>query len=195
MLSAAWSVGALAAPVTLNLDGTLGSGSLSIHQDFIGAPFSGTLEFDLNDRQVRGSDSSPFYELTSWSILFEGMNGNSILLESSGEALDDGLLLLNSVSDEVLLEIDEDINMGGSTNLDRTLRLFFDPQLNITVDTTFEELGSLQFLAPSSLLQFSTSQGPMTVASANLTAIPIPAAVWLFGSALGLLGWARRKQA
>ncbi|TFG82152.1 MAG: VPLPA-CTERM sorting domain-containing protein, partial [Chromatiales bacterium] len=30
---------------------------------------------------------------------------------------------------------------------------------------------------------------------ANLDTIPVPAAVWLMGSALGLLGFARRKKA
>jgi len=34
------------------------------------------------------------------------------------------------------------------------------------------------------------NQGSVTV-----SAVPVPAAVWLFGSALGLLGWARRRAA
>ncbi|MGI9308347.1 MAG: VPLPA-CTERM sorting domain-containing protein [Gammaproteobacteria bacterium] len=34
-----------------------------------------------------------------------------------------------------------------------------------------------------------------TVAQGTLTGVPIPAAVWLFGSALAGLGWIRRKQA
>jgi len=29
--------------------------------------------------------------------------------------------------------------------------------------------------------------------SASSTVVPVPAAVWLFGSALGLLGWVRRR--
>ena len=34
-----------------------------------------------------------------------------------------------------------------------------------------------------------------SIISGHITAVPIPAAVWLFGSALGLLGWARRRAA
>ena len=33
------------------------------------------------------------------------------------------------------------------------------------------------------------------LAGATVTAVPVPAAVWLFGSALAGLGWMRRKQA
>jgi len=31
------------------------------------------------------------------------------------------------------------------------------------------------------------------VRAGDVSAVPVPAAVWLFGSALGLLGWMRRK--
>ena len=40
-------------------------------------------------------------------------------------------------------------------------------------------------------LQF-TSSGPVTF-TATIAPIPVPASAWLFGSALGLLGWIRRK--
>jgi hypothetical protein len=32
------------------------------------------------------------------------------------------------------------------------------------------------------------------LAGASVSAVPVPAAVWLFGSGLGILGWIRRKQ-
>lgn len=34
----------------------------------------------------------------------------------------------------------------------------------------------------------------LVLSSYSLTVVPIPAAVWLFGSALGLLGWMRRRR-
>jgi hypothetical protein len=46
---------------------------------------------------------------------------------------------------------------------------------------------------------FATSAGPLIIYSSSesifsaTSAVPIPPAVWLFGSALGLMGWLRRK--
>jgi len=39
-----------------------------------------------------------------------------------------------------------------------------------------------------------TYAAPRIMASGYITAVPVPAAVWLFGSALAGLGWMRRKQ-
>lgn len=40
----------------------------------------------------------------------------------------------------------------------------------------------------------STPLYAWAVHSGDVTAVPVPAAAWLFGSALGLLGWMRRKR-
>jgi hypothetical protein len=46
----------------------------------------------------------------------------------------------------------------------------------------------------SSFNNFSGSWGSFeTGADVTVSAVPVPAAVWLFGSALGVMGWVRRK--
>lgn len=46
-------------------------------------------------------------------------------------------------------------------------------------------------------LRFTIQKGSVTynIDNISVSAVPIPAAVWLFGSGLGLLGWLRRRQA
>jgi len=55
---------------------------------------------------------------------------------------------------------------------------------------------------PSNIVRFAPDlQGALVIAGEfivadnwTITAVPVPAAVWLFGSALAGLGWMRRKQ-
>ena len=51
------------------------------------------------------------------------------------------------------------------------------------------------FIAASSILPLGNFGSPGFAGNStiDLSAIPLPAAVWMFGSALGMLGWARRK--
>jgi hypothetical protein len=57
-------------------------------------------------------------------------------------------------------------------------------------------IGDLSVIGPSEFLTFTDGGSEnYYISGANISAIPVPAAVWLFGSALGLLGWLRRKPA
>jgi hypothetical protein len=72
---------------------------------------------------------------------------------------------------------------GGSTQIDfyagRTMRTY-------SFGSEWENLERVEFYGA----QFPSS----AVDNIVLTAVPVPAAVWLFGSALTGLGWLRRKQ-
>ena len=46
--------------------------------------------------------------------------------------------------------------------------------------------------SPSTVFTFSEAQ-LSTVSALTAIAVPIPAAIWLFGSGLGLLGWVRKR--
>ena len=64
-----------------------------------------------------------------------------------------------------------------------------------TVSTDYETiLLSSQFENLVSIT-FSDSSAAVQLDNITVNAVPIPAAVWLFGSGLGLLGWMKRKRA
>ena len=78
----------------------------------------------------------------------------------------------------------------------------------ITVPVEMAAVSSLKFLAPQSLSRsykfwpsidnlminepFNTDISALTQTSVN--PVPVPGALWLFGSAIGLLGWMRRTR-
>jgi len=65
---------------------------------------------------------------------------------------------------------------------------------SVLVLTTFSFGSEWQGLTSISMSTINTSGSPPVLDNIVVTAVPIPAAVWLFGSALAGLGWLRRKQ-
>ncbi|RLA44001.1 MAG: hypothetical protein DRR42_20995 [Gammaproteobacteria bacterium] len=64
---------------------------------------------------------------------------------------------------------------------------FFNEIMSLTGGTGMITLNAHSFTPINASGLFSA------VTTLELTAVPVPAAVWLFGSALGFLGWIRRK--
>jgi len=88
--------------------------------------------------------------------------------------------------------------------------LLFFSVVYITTDTSaiadasiFDAMPPFDAMTPSAgraaafVIQEDTADGSFFAVglldAVEITAIPVPAAVWLFGSALGLLGWVRRR--
>jgi len=66
----------------------------------------------------------------------------------------------------------------------------------LTVISVTNGVGDLSVLGATSALEFLSDSGTTDnyyIDMANINVVPVPAAVWLFGSALGLLGWMRRR--
>jgi len=66
----------------------------------------------------------------------------------------------------------------------------------ILFDDSWHGINSLVITPSQTEIVFGTTlTGDMTLDNFAMTAVPIPAAVWMFASGLGLLGWLKRKQA
>ena len=90
-------------------------------------------------------------------------------------------------------------NVGGTANLSNITYGGSNPDLLALLNGgSGIQTMTYQFATPHSLTQlFTTSTTVMSTSfSGNITPVPVPAAVWLFGSGLlGLVGIARRRKA
>jgi hypothetical protein len=116
---------------------------------------------------------------------------------AAGESLfmsfrkDDGFAV-DSTFGEFIFRDDDHNLFNGTVQVSTT---FGGAGLNIVVTGGS---GDLSVLGASNALYFNNdggagSSGNYYISEANISAVPVPAAVWLFGSALGFLGWMRRK--
>ena len=80
-------------------------------------------------------------------------------------------------------------NVGGVESLTVITNLTVDRQLG--PPSAGVDAGALALAITDS---FATTSATLQVAVTDLTPIPVPAALWLFGSALGLLGWRFQRQ-
>jgi hypothetical protein len=85
-------------------------------------------------------------------------------------------------------------NQEGVPQLERDFQWFFMSFVNPLTNSG----GTRQIIIGPCMYSCEQSLGSITdrnVTTGYITAVPVPAAVWLFGSALAGLGWFRRKTA
>ena len=61
-----------------------------------------------------------------------------------------------------------------------------------TTHDAFDWTGVMRVVTPNPAIQSSYDVQEFLVGP-GINVVPVPAAVWLFGSALGMMGWLRRK--
>jgi hypothetical protein len=116
-----------------------------------------------------------------------GQDGFGVVTEVIFERSDAGAFAVHSL--DLLLTADP----SGSTNTRGYLAGGGIANLGTPVGTgDWLNLVSLSFRAEGN--GFGGGGSTIEIDNINVSAVPIPAAVWLFGSALAGLGWIRRKQ-
>ena len=147
---------------------------------------SGRKDFLFNDGVGLVDGNSSRYTM-NLSFDYDGVNvtslGGTVSLIGGISSLGIGKNTLLMSADVTSMNITEDSNLWGFN----TTNLFCDPALLITC--TADE--SIYVILDNA---FSGNfNGNFKSTGFAVTTVPVPAAVWLFGSALGLLGWIRRR--
>jgi len=145
-----------------------------------------TLTLSIEDTLLAGVNQQ-------WGTLLIDITGNSVAL-NSGDTVDLFLYEDDLVADDLLWQDTLTVTGAEATAglLDRTLNLIFSAPLD-------DPGGSLEIFAEalvnkSACGAFCVADNPLTSnLSVGLAPVPVPAAVWLFASSLGLLAAMRRR--
>jgi hypothetical protein len=163
---------------------------------------------DLNIRIDDVLDGNPYFDADSGG---PGGLGSCRTLTSNAQcspSSDDNLTI--ATNESLLLEFTNNAGDTQSTGFGEFL--FHDDNHNAitgTIRVTHDDgmetifvtdgIGDLSAIGGSTFLLFNDEADDIKastnyyISAANVTAVPVPAAVWLFGSGLGILGWMRRK--
>lgn len=142
----------------------------------------------------RGKSAQPGIDFDSdyfdWCVAPDGVcNTQSVSLSTvSGQAFDLLSMDMTAVIEGGDVVLTGFLQGGGTVSLTHTL-LVGNIEL-VTFDSSWSNLTSVSFTAGA----FTGFGFGMGIDDVTASVVPIPAAVWLFGSALAGLGWIRRKQ-
>jgi hypothetical protein len=181
---------AVAAPVVIDFDDTLPTyiGLETYQEDgftLISNQPDGTL-IDQND--IVRNNIGIFSGGTSSQSLFWGANGANSTISI---VADSGLRFsIDSLDASSLYNVAGDLTLTGTKAGGGTV----SQTLTLNGDLTSYNVTGLG-LVTNLVLSFdgSVNDAPYDVDNISLNAVPVPAAVWLFASALGMLGWLRRS--
>ena len=145
-----------------------------------------SFEFDMEVRSY-GGDNSTFYGMGAVEFEFLNLTGDRIGLVRYADSSSNYLNNLSSTRDDLAYNIvTPDVLLNYSLTMDEIVSQLLIPQ---------EEINQVNMRFRAYASGYSSGMGgEVWLDNVSISAVPIPAAVWLFGSGLlGLIAVARRK--